>query len=57
MHADDRAGSAMHSLEERLAALEDRIDDLAARQHQLEVFLRIVTGAAEPIISSDDDRH
>ncbi|MEX2487649.1 MAG: hypothetical protein WD377_08535 [Nitriliruptoraceae bacterium] len=57
MGADDRAGTAMNSLEERLASLEDRVEDLAARQHQLEVFLRIVAGAAEPIISSDDDTH
>ncbi len=47
----------MDSIEHRLASLEDRIDDLEARQHQLETFLRIVVGAAEPIIASDDDTH
>lgn len=45
----------MATLEERLAALEQDVESLLAWQRQVDTLLRIVVGAAEPIIDEDDD--
>lgn len=40
---------------QRLATLEARVERLGERSEQVVTLLRIVVGAAEPVIEQDDD--